>query len=94
VIKIQKKVSLKKGLGVDGSEFRGRNFLLKGSSLHLDWFPRKFYLSPRDFQRRCGCLIPRGIQGQVGWGPGQPNLVHDLVVHDPTHGRGLEQDGL
>jgi len=23
----------------------------------------------------CGCFIPVGAQGQVGWGPGQPELV-------------------
>jgi len=26
-------------------------------------------------QRDCGCPIPRGTPGQVGWGPGQPRLV-------------------
>ena len=26
-------------------------------------------------QRGCGCPIPGGVQGQVGWGPGQPGLV-------------------
>ena len=26
-------------------------------------------------QRGCGCLTPAGVQGQVGWGPGQPDLV-------------------
>ena len=26
------------------------------------------------FQRGCGCSIPGGVQGQVGWGPGQPGL--------------------
>ena len=26
-------------------------------------------------QRSCECPIPGGIQGQVGWGPGQPELV-------------------
>jgi len=25
--------------------------------------------------RRCGCLISGSIQGQVGWGFGQPDLV-------------------
>ena len=25
----------------------------------------------------CGCPIPGGAQGQVGWGPGQPELVQD-----------------
>jgi len=23
----------------------------------------------------CGCLTPRGAQGQAEWGPGQPQLV-------------------
>jgi len=37
-------------------------------------------------QRRCGCPISGGIQGQVGWDPGQP----DLVAGNPDHGRGME----
>lgn len=32
-------------------------------------------------QRSCGCPIP-GVQGQVGWGPGQPDLVGGI----PSHG--------
>ena len=27
-------------------------------------------------QRGCGCPIPGGIQGQAGYGSGQPGLVH------------------
>jgi len=38
----------------------------------------------------CGCPIPVGIQGQVGWGPGQTHQVGS----SPAHGRGLELDGL
>ena len=26
-------------------------------------------------ERSCGCPIPEGIQGQIGWGPGQPDMV-------------------
>ena len=26
-------------------------------------------------QRDCGCPIPGGVQGQVGWDSGQPGLV-------------------
>jgi len=26
-------------------------------------------------QRSCGCPITGGTQGQVGWGPGQPELL-------------------
>ena len=39
-------------------------------------------------QRGCGCPIPGGVQGQDGWGPGQPGLVPDQEVG----GRGLEPD--
>jgi len=31
-------------------------------------------------QRGCVCPIPGGVQGQVGWGPGQPGLVLDMEV--------------
>ena len=30
------------------------------------------------------CPIPGGTQGQVGWGPGQPELMEG----SPAHGRG------
>jgi len=33
-----------------------------------------------------GCSIPGGIQGQAGYGSGQPGLV----VGDPAHSRGVE----
>jgi len=33
-------------------------------------------------QRNCECAIPAGIQGQVGWGSGQPDVVGD----NPTAG--------
>ena len=41
-------------------------------------------------QRSCGCPIPGGVQGQVGWGCGQP----DLVSGSPAHGWELELGGL
>lgn len=28
---------------------------------------------------------PGGVQGQLGWGPGQSNLVHG----NPAHGKGI-----
>ena len=43
-------------------------------------------------QRCCGYPIPGGVQGWVGWGAGQPNLVCDLAVGNPACGRGLELD--
>jgi len=39
-------------------------------------------------QRSCGCSIPGGIQGQFGWGPGQP----DLAVGSPDHSREVETE--
>jgi len=40
-------------------------------------------------QRSCRCPIPGGAQGQVEWGPAQPELVDD----SPAHSRGLELGG-
>jgi len=40
-------------------------------------------------QRSCGCTLG-GVQGQLGWGSGQP----DVVGGNPTHGSRLELDGL
>ena len=37
-----------------------------------------------------GAPISRGVQGQVGWGPGQPELVGAV----PSTAEGLEQDYL
>lgn len=36
-------------------------------------------------QTRCGCHIPRSVQGQVGWSPEQSDLVGGI----PAHGRGI-----
>jgi len=36
--------------------------------------------------------IPGGVQGQVGWGPGQPGLVLDTEVGGHACGRGLALD--
>jgi len=41
-------------------------------------------------QRSCGCPIPGGVQCQVGWDFGQPDLMGDV----PANGKGLELDGL
>ena len=38
-------------------------------------------------QSGCGYSIPGGVQGQAGWGPGQPALVPDLEVSWPACGR-------
>jgi len=39
----------------------------------------------QDAQRSCGCPIPGGVQGQVGWGPGQPYILGG----SPAHGKGV-----
>jgi len=43
-------------------------------------------------QKGCGCSSPEGVQDQVGWGPGKPDLSPDLEVGGPACGRGLEPD--
>ena len=39
-------------------------------------------------QRGCECPIPGGVQGQVGWGPGQHGLVLNVEVGGSVFGRG------
>ena len=38
-------------------------------------------------KRGCECPILGGVQGQVGWDPGQPGIVPDLEVGGPACGR-------
>ena len=40
-------------------------------------------------QRDCGCPVPGSVQGQVGWGPGQPGLVINVEVGSPACGGGV-----
>jgi len=62
----------------------GRNKIIK------DNFTESGEVLEQAAQRGCGCPIPGDVQGQVGWGPGQPGLV----VGDPAQGRSLELDDL
>ena len=39
-------------------------------------------------QRGCGCPVPGGVQGQVGWGPEQPGLALNGEVGGSACGRG------
>ena len=41
-------------------------------------------------QRGCRCPTSEEVQGQVGWDPGQP----DLLIGNIAHVRGLELDDL
>jgi len=43
-------------------------------------------------QRGCGCPVPGGVQGQVGWSPVQPCLVLGMEVSGPACVRGWELD--
>ena len=65
-------------------------FNLKGRKFKLDVKKKFFNLEGGQaleqlVQRSCGCLIPGGKQGQVGWGTGHP----ELVGGSPTHGKGV-----
>ena len=40
-------------------------------------------------QRCSRCPVPEIVQGQVGWDPGQPDLVPNLVVGYSTHSGGV-----
>ena len=40
-------------------------------------------------QRGCGYPVPGGVQGEVGWGPGQPGLVLNVEVGGPACGGGV-----
>jgi len=56
---------------------------------------RSFYLEDGEALAQaavwsCGCLIRGGAEGQVGRGPGRPDLEEGV----PAHGKGLELDGL
>lgn len=39
-------------------------------------------------------FIQLAVNGQLGWGLGQPDLVPDLVVGNPVHTRGVKPDDL
>ena len=43
---------------------------------------RGWYALAQAAQRSCGCPIPGGIQGQVGWGFGQPDLLGGSPAHE------------
>ena len=45
--------------------------------------------TPHALQHLCECPIPGGIQGQVGWGHGQPGLVLNVEVGGPACGVGV-----
>lgn len=61
----------------EGLDWISREVLYKGSSEVLE----------QATQRGSGCSVPGGVQGQVGWGPGQPGLVLNEEVGGPACGQ-------
>ena len=48
----------------------------------------ELHLLGRAAQRGCGCPFPGGVQGQVGWSPGQHGLGLIVEVGGPACGWG------
>jgi len=77
---------------------RQSGFKLKEGRFRLDLrgksFPQRAVRPWHSCPESCGCPIPGGAQGHIGWGPGQPELLPDSVLAIlPTAG-GLELDDI